>query len=231
MSDNISITYPILYSFRRCPYAMRARLALAISNRNCELREVVLRDKPPEMLAVSPKGTVPVLIDIGGQIIDESIDIMLWALQQNDPEQWLTPDPRSSVAEMLELIDRFDRKFKYHLDRYKYPDRYPGVDAKFHRDEGAVYLEKLNAQLSATKYLYGDRTSLADMAIAPFVRQFAQTDLNWFNEQPLLHLKTWLARFTDSAIYRSIMYKYPKWESGNLGVMFPPQSGCDLDVI
>ncbi|MCU0542849.1 MAG: glutathione S-transferase [Oscillatoriaceae cyanobacterium Prado104] len=234
MSDCLPATYPILYSFRRCPYAMRARLALAISNRSCELREVVLRDKPPEMLAVSPKGTVPVLIDAGGQVIDESIDIMLWALQQNDPEQWLTPD-RASVAEMLELIAQFDGKFKYHLDRYKYPDRYAGVDAKLQRDEGSVYLEKLNAQLcatiSATKYLYGNNTSLADMAIAPFVRQFAQTDRTWFNEQPWPQLQAWLAQFAGSAIYQRIMYKYPKWESGNPGVMFPPQSGSDIEVI
>lgn len=221
LTNNIPVTYPILYSFRRCPYAMRARLALAVSDRTCELREVVLRDKPPEMLAVSPKGTVPVLVDVGGEVLEESIDIMLWALQQNDPEKWLTPD-RGSVAEMLELVAQFDGKFKYHLDRYKYPDRDPGVDAKLHRDEGAVYLEKLNSQLSATKYLYGNNTALADMAIAPFVRQFARTDLTWFNEQPWPQLQAWLAQFTDSAIYHRAMQKYPKWESGNPGVIFPP---------
>jgi glutathione S-transferase len=219
-NNHTPTTYPILYSFRRCPYAMRARLALAVSNRTCELREVVLRDKPPEMLEVSPKGTVPVLIDVSGEVLEESLDIMLWALTQNDPEKWLRSD-RGSIAEMVELIGQFDGNFKYHLDRYKYPDRYAGVDAKLHRHEGAGYLEKLNAQLSATKYLYGNNAALADMAIAPFVRQFSRTDVLWFNAQPWPQLQAWLAQFTDSAIYQSIMQKYPKWESGNPGVIFP----------
>jgi len=216
----MSATYPILYSFRRCPYAMRARLALMVSNRVCELREVVLRDKPQEMLEVSAKGTVPILIDVDGRVLDQSIDIMLWALRQHDPEKWLMPE-RGSVTEMLELIALFDEGFKYHLDRYKYPDRYPGVDAQAHRHEGSLYLGRLNAQLSATKYLFGNNVALADMAIAPFVRQFAHTDRAWFNEQPWPGLQAWLAEFTESQIYSSVMQKYPPWESGNAGVVFP----------
>ena len=215
----MSAKYPILYSFRRCPYAMRARLALMVSNRVCELREVVLRDKPQEMLEVSAKGTVPILIDVDGRVLDQSIDIMLWALRQHDPEKWLMPE-QGSVAEMLELIALFDEGFKYHLDRYKYPDRYPGVDAQAHRHEGSLYLGRLNAQLSATKYLFGNNVALADMAIAPFVRQFAHTDRAWFNEQPWSRLQAWLAEFTDSEIYASVMQKYAKWESGNAGVVF-----------
>jgi len=218
-NDYMSVIYPILYSFRRCPYAMRARLALMVSNRVCELREVVLRDKPQEMLDVSPKGTVPILIDVDGRVLDESIDIMLWALEQHDPEKWLIPE-QGTVAEMLALIAEFDSGFKYHLDRYKYPERYAGVEARVHRDEAAVYLEKLNAKLNATKYLYGNNVALADRAIAPFVRQFAHTDKNWFNEQPWYQLEAWLAAFTDSEIYASIMHKYPKWETGNAGVVF-----------
>jgi len=216
----MSATYPILYSFRRCPYAMRARLALMVSNRVCELREVVLRDKPQEMLEVSAKGTVPILIDVDGRVLDQSIDIMLWALRQHDPEKWLMPQ-QGSVAEMLELIALFDEGFKYHLDRYKYPDRYPGVEAQAHRHEGALYLGRLNTQLSATKYLFGNNVALADMAIAPFVRQFAHTDPAWFNEQPWPGLQAWLAEFTESQIYSSVMQKYPPWESGNPGVVFP----------
>lgn len=217
----MSATYPILYSFRRCPYAMRGRLALMVSNRVCELREVVLRDKPQEMLDVSPKGTVPILIDVDGRVLDQSIDIMLWALEQHDPEKWLIPE-QGSVAEMLALIAQFDDRFKYHLDRYKYPERYPGVDAQVHRDEGCLYLGKLNAKLSTNKYLYGNNVALADMAIAPFVRQFAHTDKSWFNGQPWPQIQAWLAGFTDSGIYASVMQKYPKWESGNAGVVFPP---------
>ncbi|MEG4804073.1 glutathione S-transferase [Microcoleus sp. ARI1-B5] len=215
----MSATYPILYSFRRCPYAMRARLALRVSNQVCELREVVLRDKPQEMLDVSPKGTVPILIDVEGRVLDQSIDIMLWALEQHDPEKWLIPE-QGSVAEMLALIAEFDDRFKYHLDRYKYPDRYAGVDSQVHRHEGALYLGRLNAQLSATKYLFGNNIALADMAIAPFVRQFAHTDKNWFEEQPWIPLQAWLTAFTDSEIYASVMQKYQKWESGNAGVVF-----------
>lgn len=198
---------------------MRARLALMVSNRVCELREVVLRDKPQEMLEVSAKGTVPILIDVDGRVIDQSIDIMLWALRQHDPEKWLIPE-KGSVAEMLALIAEFDDRFKYHLDRYKYPERYPGVDAQVHRDEGALFLGKLNTKLRATKYLFGNNVALADMAIAPFVRQFAHTDKDWFNQQPWPQLPAWLTGFTDSEIYASVMQKYAKWESGNAGVIF-----------
>jgi glutathione S-transferase len=171
------------------------------------------------MLEVSAKGTVPILIDVDGRVLDQSIDIMLWALRQHDPEKWLVPQ-QGSVAEMLELIALFDEGFKYHLDRYKYPDRYPGVDAQAHRYEGSLYLGRLNAQLSATKYLFGNNVALADMAIAPFVRQFAHTDRAWFNEQPWPQLQAWLTGFTDSEMYASVMQKYEKWESGNVGVVF-----------
>ncbi|MEG4282027.1 glutathione S-transferase [Microcoleus sp. A006_D1] len=218
-NDYMSTIYPILYSFRRCPYAMRARLALMVSNRVCELREVVLRDKPQEMLDVSPKGTVPILIDVDGRVLDESIDVMLWALRQHDPEKWLIPE-QGYVAEMLALIAQFDDRFKYHLDRYKYPERYPGVDAEVHRDKGALSLEKLNVKLRATKYLFGNNVALADMAIAPFVRQFAHTDKSWFSEQSWPQLEAWLTAFTDSEIYASVMQKYPPWESGSAGVVF-----------
>ncbi|MEG3844335.1 glutathione S-transferase [Microcoleus sp. herbarium14] len=217
----MSATYPILYSFRRCPYAVRARLALMVSNRVCELREVVLREKPQEMLEVSAKGTVPILIYVDGRVLDQSIDIMLWALEQHDPEKWLIPE-QGSVAEMLQLIAEFDDGFKYHLDRYKYPERYAGVDSQVQRHEGSLYLGRLNAQLNATQYLFGNNIALADMAIAPFVRQFAHTDKGWFNEQPWPRLQAWLAGFTDSKIYTSVMQKYPKWESGNPGVVFGP---------
>jgi glutathione S-transferase len=212
--------YPILYSFRRCPYAMRARLASIASGQVCELREIVLRDKPQEMLDVSPKGTVPVLIDIDGRVIDESIDIMLWALAKKDPEKWLMPE-QGSVAEMLELIAEFDDRFKYHLDRYKYPNRYEDADAEMHRASGALYLDKLNAKLSATTYLFGNSAALADRAIAPFVRQFAHVDRDWFNEQSWPQLQAWLAAFVDSEIYARAMQKYPRWESGKAGIIFP----------
>jgi UPF0176 protein len=210
---------PILYSFRRCPFAMRSRLALAVSGQVCELREVVLRDKPQALLDASPKGTVPVLIDGEGQVLDQSLDIMLWALERNDPEGWLTPD-QGTVDDMRRLIAQFDEGFKYHLDRYKYPERYADVDAQVHRAEGAQYLERLNTQLSETPYLFGQRAALADMAIAPFVRQFAITDSDWFNTQPWPDLQTWLVTWLNSDLYTRIMQKYPQWVSDSDGVIF-----------
>jgi len=226
LSGKAMSAYPILYSFRRCPYAMRARLALIVSDRICELREVVLRDKPRDMLAASAKGTVPVLVNLDGQVLDESIDIMLWALNQHDPEGWLRPD-LGDLQTMLDLIAQFDQEFKYHLDRYKYAERYPGANPQTHRAAGATYLARLNAQLSETQHLFGDRLSLADMAIAPFVRQFAHSDQTWFSQQPWLQLQTWLDRLIGSEIYSQAMQKYPKWESHQAGVRFPamPEPG------
>lgn len=216
--------YPVLYSFRRCPYAMRARLALLVSCQNCELREVVLRDKPQEMLAASAKATVPVLVTPDGQVLDESLDIMLWALQQHDPEHWLGPQQGSRAA-MIALIAQCDGEFKYHLDRYKYPERYKNgdenVDAQTHRTAGAAFLAQLNAQLSATPYLFGAHAALADMAIAPFVRQFARTNQDWFSIQPWPRLQAWLSAIVDAERYERIMQKYPRWESGTAGVCFP----------
>ncbi|MBW4553516.1 MAG: glutathione S-transferase [Aphanocapsa sp. GSE-SYN-MK-11-07L] len=212
--------YPILYSFRRCPYAMRSRLALAVSGQVCELREVALRDKPQAMLAASPKGTVPVLIDREGNVLDESLDIMRWALEQHDPAGWLVPE-QGSLDQMLTLIAQFDQGFKYHLDRYKYAVRYPGVEAQVHRAEGAVYLEQLNAQLRTTTYLFGNQAALADMAIAPFVRQFALADSDWFSQQPWPNLQVWLAEWLNSNLYSRIMQKYPQWMPNQPGVIFP----------
>jgi glutathione S-transferase len=200
---------------------MRARMALSISGQVCELREVVLRNKPQEMLDASAKGTVPVLIDPDGHVLDQSLEIMLWALKRHDPEQWLIPE-QGSLEEMLALVTQFDDRFKYHLDRYKYPDRYENIDALIHRTEGALYLEKLNAQLNQTAYLFGAHRALADVAIAPFIRQFALADPAWFSAQPWPQLHAWLATFIDSDLYARIMEKYPQWVSGSAGVIFPP---------
>ena len=203
---------------------MRARLALAQSAQVCELREVVLRDKPPELLQASPKATVPVLVIDGSQVIDQSLDIMLWALRRNDPAQWLRPE-RADLETMLALVAEFDDGFKYHLDRYKYAGRHENADgaaALTHRAQAAAYLDRLNAQLHTTCYLFGERAALADVALAPFVRQFAQTDSSWFAAQPWAPLQAWLSAFVNSALYGEVMQKYPKWESGTAGVSFPP---------
>jgi glutathione S-transferase len=208
---------PILYSFRRCPYAMRARLALAVSAQPHELREVVLKNKPTEMLTASPKGTVPVLVLPGGEVIEESLDIMRWALSRNDPAQWLSP-AQASQQEMDALIAANDGDFKRHLDHYKYPNRYPqeseGDAASFalkHRSDAAHWLAQLDDRLAAG-WLMGYQASLADMAILPFVRQFAHTDADWFAAQPWPRLQAWLAAFEASALFAGVMGKHAAWQ-------------------
>ena len=206
---------PILYSFRRCPYAMRARLALASSGLTYELREVALRSKPPELLAASPKSTVPVLVLPDGTVIDESLEVMLWALRQHDPDSWLAGD----VDGMRQLIADNDGVFKQHLDRYKYPNRYAGEHtdnaqafAALHRAAGAAWLVSLQHRLRDKNWLFSDGASLADMAVLPFVRQFAHTDAAWFAAQPWPQLATWLAKFEASTLYTGVMNKHMPWQ-------------------
>ncbi len=199
---------------------MRARSALVASGLVCELREVVLRDKPQALLDASPKATVPVLIEPGGAVIDQSLDIMLWALRQNDPHAWLVPDP-DGVSAAMDLIAQCDGQFKHHLDRYKYPQRYDEVDGTVHRDDAASWLFQLESQLATTLFLFGDRLTVADAAIAPFVRQFAHTDRDWFESQPWPRLQAWLQRWAQSALFERIMGKYPPWVAGQAPVLFP----------
>ncbi|HSI19428.1 MAG TPA: glutathione S-transferase [Sphingomonas sp.] len=194
---------PILYSFRRCPYAMRARMALLVGDVPFELREVVLRDKPAAMLAASPKATVPVLVLESGQVIDESIDIMRWALRRHDPEDWLAGDD-------AELIERFDETFKHHLDRYKYPDRHQ-ADPVEHRAAGLALLGELEQRLAAHANLSRETRALADIAIVPFVRQFAAVDRAWFDAQPVLRVQGWLARHIASPLFDRAMQRLPRW--------------------
>lgn len=196
----------VLYSFRRCPYAMRARLALAASGTRYELREVRLSDKPPELFSASPKGTVPVLQTGDGVVIDESLAIMRWALQTRDPEGWLARDDQP-------LIATTDSMFKYHLDRYKYPDRH-GSKPDVHRDIGLRFLQDLDARVAAAGQLCGSKEGLTDAAILPFVRQFARVDSAWFETQPLPDLKSWLARHLASRLFASIMHRFAPWSQG-----------------
>jgi glutathione S-transferase len=184
---------------------MRARLALDVSGQVYELREVALRNKPPEMLRASPKATVPVLLLPDGQVIDESLDIMLWALNRNDPERWL-------MGEGLRgLIDRFDSHFKQHLDRYKYPSRFEGADPLVSRAAAGQDLALLEEILTRKAYLAGEHVSLADMAIVPFVRQFARVDSDWFASQPWRALQRWLSTLVESARFQRIMRPVPVW--------------------
>ncbi len=209
---------PVFYSFRRCPYAMRARLALSVSGQVCELREVVLKAKPAELLAASPKASVPVLVLPNGQVIDQSMDIMRWALDHSDPEQWL---PKTSQArQVLAIIEDCEQTFKHHLDRYKYPGRYADPDPLAHRNAAAGWLSDRAQQLTGAGWLFGAKAGLADMAIAPFVRQFSQTDPVWFATQDWPDLRTWLNVIVTSPLFESVMHKYPPWQSGADAVVF-----------
>ncbi|MCF2906140.1 glutathione S-transferase [Octadecabacter sp. CECT 8868] len=209
------MTQPILYSYRRCPFAMRARLAIASSGQLVELREIILRDKPASMLEASPKGTVPVMI--ADKVIDESLDVMHWALGQSDPEGLLAAMPDSGH----DLIAESDGPFKTALDHTKYAVRHPDLDPIKSRAEAATFIAKLDTLLGDKPWLYGDAPSLADLAILPFVRQFAHTDLDWWSEQPFKNAQDWLARFKDSDRFKSIMTKYTPWKAGDDVIQFP----------
>ncbi len=216
----------ILYSFRRCPYAMRARLALyeAMPSASLELREVVLKDKPFAMLDISPKATVPVLFlnhaeNSRNQVVEESLDIMLWALEQNSllKKSWL---PVALQEEIMFLISENDGDFKWALDHYKYADRFEESEA-FYRGKAHGFLSGLEARLQLQPYLMGQNITLADVAIFPFVRQFAHVDKNWFFASEYTQLQKWLTVWLESKPFKSIMTKYPKWQEGQEPVYFP----------
>ena len=205
---------PILYSFRRCPYAMRARMALWVAGIAVEFREVKLAAKPPQLIEASHKATVPVLVLADGTVVDESLAIMRWALTQNDPESWLAGDDAALIA-----IN--DGAFKHHLDRAKYPARYEadGID---HRAEGLALLQPLEAQLATAPYLCGPTRTLTDIALFPFIRQFAAIEPEWFARQPLPRLQGWLERHIASDLFASIMPKFTPWVVGDAPVQFGP---------
>ena len=205
---------PILYSFRRCPYAIRARMAICYSGIQCELREVVLRDKAPEFLQVSPSGTVPTLV-LDHRVLDESFDIMLWALEQSDPMGWLDM-PEAGYA----LVEETDSSFKNALDRTKYASRYPEADKEGHLRNAMEFLEKLERMLDKS-YLFADTPRLADVAIFPFVRQFAFIDKAWFDAQDWPSLHRWLESVLASELFLKVMPKYSRWQSGDGITRFP----------
>lgn len=219
---------PILYSFRRCPYAMRARLAIAKSDITIELREVVLRNKPQHLLDISPKGTVPVLKLTDGQVIDESLDIMMWALSVNDGGNWLS----NGLAEDIKhLIQWNDGEFKSYLDRYKYADRYPEHNEQYYREKAEFFLIDLEKRLSKQAFLCSEKCSLADMAIFPFIRQFANVNAEWFLSSVYKNLAQWLDTHIQSTLFISIMDKYPAWRPENEKLIFNPEPENQQDIL
>ncbi|MDB6443665.1 Glutathione S-transferase [Pseudomonas sp. NFACC32-1] len=197
---------PTLYSFRRCPYAMRARMALRYSAVELDIVEVSLKAKPAEMLALSSKGTVPVL-QVDGRVIDESLEIMNWALARHDPQDWRLRDDADGQGLTAALIEENDQVFKLHLNRYKYPERYPEYPKEYYRSEGEDFLRRLEALLATRPFLAAQHQSLADVAVLPFVRQFAHVDRQWFAQAPYPNLQRWLQRLLDSELFVAIMAK------------------------
>ena len=208
---------PILYSFRRCPYAMRARMAIHISSQKCEIREVLLRDKPPSMLEYSSKGTVPVLVLQSGEVIDESLDVIDWALNLNDPDNWQRSKNNEKTKELIKINDG---EFKYHLDRYKYSKRYDNEDPEFHRKKCLSFIEKVNSELQNSKYIFDDAISYIDISLLPFIRQFRIADKEWFDELPYENVKSWLSNFLNSELLESIMSKHDLWKEGDEVTIF-----------
>ena len=204
-----AILFPVLYSFRRCPYAMRARMALHYAGVQVEQREIALRQKPAALLAISPKGTVPVLQLTSGEVIDQSLDIMRWALRQSDPEGWLGVGASGEADRWIALNDG---PFKTLLDRYKYADRHPETPMATHRSRALdALIHPLAGQLEHTPWLLGPRQSLADVALFPFVRQFARVDPVWFDALELPGLHSWLQAGLNSSLFAAVMHKQPVW--------------------
>ena len=194
---------PRLYTYRRCPYAIRSRLALYQANIDYEPIEISLKDKPIDFLALSPKGTVPVLVDNNGKVIEESLEIMIWALNKSDPDNWIINDNNLSQ----ELINENDFSFKKNLDRYKYADRFPEYSKEYYRAQCELFINVLNEKLKSKNYLMTEKISLADIAIFPFVRQFFLVDENWFLDSKYDALKKWLRGLIDSHIFKEVMKK------------------------
>ena len=211
IGDEVDLaSLPLLYSFRRCPYAMRARMALYQAHIQVKICEVDLKQKPEAMLKISPKGLVPVLQLKDGRVIDESLDVMRWALEKNDPDSWLLKKDATADA----LITENDGAFKQALDRYKYPPRFADKNESDlcescdkARDQGLQFLEKLNRTLEGNTYLSGAELSFSDIAIFPFIRQFANVDITWFQSLPIKPLQVWLDQLVGGVEFKWVMQK------------------------
>ena len=211
-------SYPRLYSFRRCPYAMRARLGILFAELQVELREITLKNKPPQMLAISPKGTVPVLQLLDGTVIEESREIMIWALAQRDSQGLLNAE---TLLEANALIDKNDNEFKYWLDRYKYADRHIEMSQTEYRQKGEAFLQLLEELLTKNPYLLGKSVTLADIGIVPFVRQFAHVDRDIFYSLPYPNLQRWLQDWLSHPLFLQAMTKFQPWQEKDDVVVFP----------
>ncbi len=215
MTNNIK--YPILYTFRRCPYAIRTRMVIKSCQITVEIREIELKNKPREFLELSPKGTVPVLLTNSGEVLEESLDIINWALEINDPNNLLS-ECNLSKSQFKEFLKKLDDDFKINLDKYKYPNRYQGVDRNFNRDANLNFLANLDNLLQTSKYINCNHVTLIDYLIFPFIRQFRNVDENWFDCLNFNYLKKWLNNLMESEDFKSIMKKYTVWNSNKIPI-------------
>ncbi|MCG9640479.1 glutathione S-transferase [Vibrio sp. Isolate34] len=211
---------PILYSLRRCPYAMRGRMGIALSQQKVLLREIVTKDKPSELLASSPKGTVPVLVLPQGTIIEQSIEVMIWALEQNDPQDLMRSSEPELNQEILELIARNDNEFIGHLEKYRASVRYRNIDTEQRRKTCEGFISELESKLAQHEYLFGDTPSLADFAVMPFVSQFVRVEKKWFVKSEYQSVGRWLRAHLDSKLYTQVMKQYPLWNETKQDCLF-----------
>ena len=211
---------PILYSLRNCPYAMRARIAIFKANQTILLRDLVLSNKPKELITASPKGTVPVLVLPNGSVLEESLDIMLWALNETDPDDLLQNETDSSLSEMLTLINTFDQDFKTCLEQYKCAKRYRESNIVECREVCEQYLKILEHRLVSNKFLMSNKESLVDIALVPFIRQFARVERQWYLQSPYPNVRQWLNSYLQSAMFTKVMAKYPLWLDNHEDVLF-----------
>jgi glutathione S-transferase len=213
--------YPILYSLHRCPYAMRARTAILLAQQTVLLRDIVMKNKPFEMLSASIKGTVPVLIFNDQSVIDESLDIMIWALDKNDPDNLLYSDQPEALSKMLNLISRNDNEFVSHLKKYKVTARHHDIEEQLYRQKCELFIAELEQCLTEHTYIMGEKLSLADVAILPFIRQFSRTNRQWYLQAPYPNLRRWLKTHIQSPLFSKVMTKYPQWLDHHLDCLFP----------
>ena len=220
------MTLPVLYSLRHCPFAMRARLAIFKSQQAVELRDVKLTNKPKAMLIASPKGTVPILVVSPGHLIDESLEVMLWVLTQNDPDNLLYQSgeggrKEDGLSDLLSFINDYDHTFKACLERYKCAKRYHEPDLVECRQACEKFVADLEQRLTTQTFIFGAHESLADIAILPFIRQFAKVERSWYvQSQAYSNVKRWLNQYLQSAMFNKVMAQYPIWQEGNDPVVF-----------
>ncbi len=214
------MTLPVLYSFRRCPYAMRVRMALILTSHTCELREILLTDKPDSMLEISPKGTVPVL-QLEGRIIDESMDIIKWAIKSGSEKMHILSEDEEAMSNSL--IQLFDSKFKYHLDRYKYSSRYQTLKEE-HQEKCLEILNSLEQKISDQPWIFGKLVSLLDISILPFIRQCKIANPAWFKSQKFKRVISLLEHFESSELFNKAMEEFELWDPKKSKVLIFPSS-------